>query len=186
MTQKEFQRYLTQGVGKIIKIFGTITFSNTEDTREDRLGLLLRVFPEGGKSPTGRTILAAGNSIVLVDVLIDGLEHTLWVSSKRVLILDAESSWTLSNKKGDAMNFGYTRNTTTLNLLEQALENEEQIFCSLISSLSKPDILELAVRFAQIESRRGAETSDEPVDAIVFVAKNIKNITDSLQDFYVT
>jgi hypothetical protein len=92
MTQKEFQRYLTQGVGKIIKIFGTITFSNTEDTREDRLGLLLRVFPEGGKSPTGRTILAAGNSIVLVDVLIDGLEHTLWVSSKRVLILDAESS----------------------------------------------------------------------------------------------
>ena len=84
------------------------------------------------------------------------------------------------------MNFGYTRNTTTLNLLEQALENEEQIFCSLISSLNKPDMLELAVRFAQIESRRGAETSDEPVYAIVFVAKNIKNITDSLQDFYVT
>lgn len=94
MTQREFTEHLKAGVGKIIRITGPISSYEdrgvTGDSETVRLGLLLRVHSGSGDVPTGRTDIGAGNSVVLVGVLVDGKEETLWVSAKRVTLLSSQ------------------------------------------------------------------------------------------------
>jgi len=90
MTQREFTEYLTQGIGRVIKIDGPVTdyaHPRNAQSSEGSLGILLEVFPLGDAIPTGRTDLSAGNSVTLVNILIDGRVQTLWVSAKRVCFL---------------------------------------------------------------------------------------------------
>lgn len=73
---------------------------------------------------------------------------------------------------------------TTLNLLEQALQTEAQIFHTLISSLSQEAVLEVAFFLSSTKANTPTHTSKEPSDKILLVAKNINSIMKALDNFY--
>jgi hypothetical protein len=75
---------------------------------------------------------------------------------------------------------------STLNLLEQALQREAQIFHTLISSLSQEEALEVAFFLSSTKVVMPTHVSEEVPDKILLVAKNIENIMNALDNFYVS
>jgi hypothetical protein len=75
--------------------------------------------------------------------------------------------------------------SSTLNLLERALQKEAETFHTLLTSLSQEDSLEFAFLVSSTKSDTPSHTSEEAADKILLVANNIRNLTNALDDFYV-
>ena len=70
--------------------------------------------------------------------------------------------------------------TDTTTLLATALENEGTLLLKLISELQNEDLFDFARRIAELNPAAGRD----PVDEILNVAHNIKNIETALENFY--
>ena len=76
--------------------------------------------------------------------------------------------------------------SSTLNLLERALQKEAETFYTLLTSLNQEDSLEFAFLVSSTQDATPSHTSEEAVDKILLVANNIRNLTSALDDFYVS
>jgi hypothetical protein len=69
----------------------------------------------------------------------------------------------------------------TVNLLEQAAELEAKKFLQLVSSLENDQLYMFINAVAELKPDESART----VVDIIHIAKNVKNIGEALEDFYV-
>lgn len=69
----------------------------------------------------------------------------------------------------------------TVDMLANALETEAKLLVKLIGELQNDDLYEFIRRIAEVEPRPGRDATDE----ILHVARNVKNIENALEDFYV-
>jgi len=76
--------------------------------------------------------------------------------------------------------------SSALNLLERAFQSEAQIFHTLITSLSQEEALEIAFFLSSTKVNTPTHTSEEIPDKILLVAKNISNLMNTLDNFYVS
>ena len=70
--------------------------------------------------------------------------------------------------------------TDTTTLLATALENEAKLFLKLINELENEDLFDFARRIAELNPTPGRE----PVDDILHISQNIKNIETALENIY--
>ena len=70
--------------------------------------------------------------------------------------------------------------TDTTTLLSTALENEAKILLKMISELENEDLFDFARRLAELNPKAGRD----PTDEILFVAQNVKNIENVLENFF--
>lgn len=68
----------------------------------------------------------------------------------------------------------------TTTLLATALENEAKLFLKLINELENEELFDFARRVAELNPKPGRE----PVDDILHIAQNIKNIETALENIY--
>lgn len=79
------------------------------------------------------------------------------------------------------------RSRSTIHILEQALENEAELFKSLLKTLSESDSLyEFASLLSEIKNDKYSDPDRVIEDQILAVARNIKNISLALEEFYVS
>ena len=70
----------------------------------------------------------------------------------------------------------------TVDMLENALETEAKLLVKLIGELQNDDLYEFIRRIAEVKASSVGTT---PADEILHVARNVKNIENALEDFYV-
>lgn len=68
----------------------------------------------------------------------------------------------------------------TVNLLEQALENEAGKFMSLIASLEGQQLIEFITSVATLRA-----TDKGTIEDIIHISRNVRHIDSALSDFYV-
>ena len=68
----------------------------------------------------------------------------------------------------------------TTTLLATALENEAKLFLKLINELENEELFDFARRVAELNPKPGRE----PVDDILHISQNIKNIETALENIY--
>jgi len=69
----------------------------------------------------------------------------------------------------------------TINLLEQATSNEATKFLARVAELQHDDLYTFIHAVAELNLVDGSD----PINDIIHVARNVKNISDALDNFYV-